>query len=153
MIIREMTLNDKDTFLAMSQDFYNSEATLHGFCPEFQEQNLDSFLQGSPYIRCLIFESEEKITGYALIAHSWSTEYGGPMIILEELYFIPEARHKGGSGQFFEWFFKEYRSRAAGYRLEVAPDNAYVMDIYRKYGYEPLEYLQMMKVDREQKKE
>ena len=75
------------------------------------------------------------------------------MIILEELYFIPEARKQGRSGQFFQWFFEEYSSKAAGYRLEVAPDNSYVMDIYRKYGYEPLEYLQMIKVDQDTEKE
>lgn len=148
MIIRNMVQNDKKEFLAMSQDFYNSEATLHGFCKERQERNLDSFLNGSPYIRCLAFEAAKKAIGYALIAHSWSTECGGPMIILEELYFIPQARKKGGAKQFFQWFFEEYKSQACGYRLEVAPDNAYVMDIYRKYGYEPLEYLQMIKVNR-----
>ncbi len=151
MIIRNMISSDKDVFLDMSQDFYNSEATLHGFQKKLQAQNLEAFLDGSPYVRCLMLESESPSgaapAGYALIAHSWSTEAGGPMIILEELYFIREARGKGGAKRFFQWFFEEYKDRAAGFRLEVAPDNAYVMDIYRKYGYEDLDYIQMIKIN------
>lgn len=147
MVIRNMLSQDRDVFLSMSQDFYQSDAALHGFDKCTQEKNLKAFLDGSPYVRCLLFEEEKTAApiGYGVIAHSWSTEYGGPMIILEELYFIPGARGQGGARAFFQWFFKEYKERAAGYRLEVAPKNSYVMDIYRKYGYEPLEYIQMLK--------
>ena len=93
----------------------------------------------------LMLEDQDGAAGYIIIAHSWSTEAGGPMIILEELYLIPGARGKGYAGEFFRWFFEEYRDRAAGYRLEVAPKNSDVIPLYEKFGYENLEYIQLMK--------
>ncbi len=146
MIIRNMSADDKEIFLKMSEVFYRSDAALHGFNRELQEKNLSGALSGSPYVRCLIFEAEGRTAGYSIIAHSWSSEAGGPMIILEELYLVPEARGKGLAGEFFRWFFHEYEDRAAGYRLEVAPKNSDVMSLYRKYGYETLEYIQMIKL-------
>lgn len=145
MIIRDMTLDDKEIFLKMSADFYTSDAALHDFDRETQEKNLAGAIAGSPYVRCLMLEDQDGAAGYIIIAHSWSTEAGGPMIILEELYLIPEARGKGYAGEFFRWFFEEYRDRAAGYRLEVAPKNSDVIPLYEKFGYENLEYIQLMK--------
>lgn len=148
MIIRDMTLQDRENFLAMVRDFYDSGAALHGFREEIPGKNLNAFLSGNPYLRCLMLESSDGITaGYALLSLSWTTEYGGPLVILEELYLCPDMRGRGLAGAFFRWLFTQYDTDAAAYRLEVAPGNAQVMDIYRKYGYETLEYIQMIRTE------
>ena len=48
MIIRDMTLDDKEIFLKMSADFYTSDAALHDFDRETQEKNLAGAIAGSP---------------------------------------------------------------------------------------------------------
>ena len=48
MIIRDMTLDDKEIFLKMSADFYTSDAALHDFDRETQERNLAGAIAGSP---------------------------------------------------------------------------------------------------------
>ena len=146
MIIRDMTGADKKIFLKMSENFYHSDAVLHDFSARITEQNLEGALSGSPYVRCLMLEETAGTpSGYAVIAHSWSSEAGGPMIILEELYLEPAARGQGLAAKFFDWFFEEYKGWAAGYRLEVAPKNADVLGLYEKYGYEKLAYIQMLR--------
>ncbi len=147
MIIRNMTAKDKDNFLSMSEIFYDSEAALHGFDRTAQERNFEATLKGTLPVRCLMLEEENGTAlGYGVVCHSWSSELGGPMILAEELYLKPEARGRGLANEYFRWLFKEYEGRAAGFRLEVAPENAWVMEIYKKHGFEPLEYIQMIKV-------
>lgn len=147
MIIRNMTPKDKDYFLSMSEIFYSSEAALHEFDRAAQENNFNASLKGGFPVRCLALEEENgPLLGYAIVCHSWSSELGGPMILAEELYLKPEARGLGLANEFFRWLFKEYEGRAAGFRLEVAPENAWVMEIYKKHGFTPLEYFQMIKI-------
>lgn len=146
MIIRNMSAKDKDNFLSMSDIFYSSEAALHGFDRSIQERNFTASLNNSPSIRCLMFEDEcGTILGYAIICHSWSTELGGPILLVEELYLKPQYRGHGHAREFFQWLFNEYEEKAVGFRLEVAPANAQVMEVYSKYGFKPLEYLQMIR--------
>ena len=144
MIIRNMSAKDKNNFLSMSEIFYSSEAALHGFD---RERNFEASLTGALPVRCLMLEEEDgTCLGYGIVCHSWSSELGGPMILAEELYLKPEARGRGLASGYFRWLFQEYEGRAAGFRLEVAPENAWVMDIYKKHGFGPLEYIQMIKV-------
>ena len=147
MIIRNMSAKDKNNFLSISEIFYSSEAALHGFDRAAQERNLEASLTGALPVRCLMLEEEDgTCLGYGIVCHSWSSELGGPMILAEELYLKPEARGRGLASGYFRWLFQEYEGRAAGFRLEVAPENAWVMDIYKKHGFGPLEYIQMIKV-------
>ncbi|MCI8274927.1 MAG: GNAT family N-acetyltransferase [Lachnospiraceae bacterium] len=147
MIIRNMSAKDKNNFLSMSEIFYNSEAALHSFDRAAQERNFEASLEGTLPVRCLMLEERDKtVLGYGIVCHSWSSELGGPMILAEELYLKPKARRRGLASEYFRWLFKEYEGQAAGFRLEVAPENAWVMEIYKKHGFEPLEYIQMIKV-------
>ena len=147
MIIRNMSAKDKNNFLSMSEIFYSSEAALHGFDRAAQERNFEASLTGALPVRGLVLEEEDgTCLGYGIVCHSWSSELGGPMILAEELYLKPEARGRGLASGYFRWLFQEYEGRAAGFRLEVAPENAWVMDIYKKHGFGPLEYIQMIKV-------
>lgn len=147
MIIRNMSAKDKNNFLSMSEIFYSSEAALHDFDRAAQERNFEASLTGTLPVRCLALEDEDgACLGYAIVCHSWSSELGGPMILAEELYLKPEARGRGLAHEFFRWLFNEYEGRAAGFRLEVAPENAWVMEIYKKHGFEPLGYHQMIRI-------
>ncbi len=147
MIIRNMSADDKDNFLSMSEIFYGSEAALHDFDSAAQERNFEASLSGALPVRCLMLEEADgTILGYAVVCRSWSSELGGPMILAEELYLKPEARGRGLAGEYFRWLFQEYEGQAAGFRLEVAPANARVTELYKKQGFEPLEYIQMIKV-------
>ena len=84
------------------------------------------------------------MAGYALLAHTWSQESGGDVIWVEELYVLPQFRGKGLGTAFFEELRRKY-PHASRFRLELEPDNERAEKLYRKMGFDFLEYCQMVK--------
>lgn len=91
---------------------------------------------------CLLFQGDTPV-GYGLLSRSFSPEAGGPVVWVEELYIRPQARGAGLGSAFFSWL--EQTLPAARYRLEVEPDNLGAIRLYRRKGYAPLPYLQMVR--------
>ena len=69
------------------------------------------------------------------------------MTWVEELYVRPAFQGRGCARQFFTWLEEHFP--AARYRLEVEPENERAMALYRRVGFEPLPYAQMI-LDRDE---
>lgn len=84
-----------------------------------------------------------------MLAKSYSTEYAGICIWIEDLYIKPEYRSLGLGTQFFEFVNNKYDSSSAAaavrFRLEVEPSNKQAIHIYKKCGYNELPYIEMTK--------
>ena len=87
MIINDITAADRDEFIAMETDFYNSPAVLHEVKRENLVKTFDRLMAGSPFVRCLFFRDENRgaVLGYALLAFSYSNEAGGDVVWVDEL--------------------------------------------------------------------
>lgn len=142
MNIREFTEVDRELYFRMARAFYSCGATLHAFNQEIAANNFDAIISGSPFIQGYILEEDGASLGYALLAHSWSTEMGSQLTWLEEIYLSDACRGKGIGSKFLEWLTTSY---SGAFRLEVSPENTRVMELYRRFGFENLDYLQMMK--------
>lgn len=143
MLIRDIRQQDKQDYLAMSQDFYSGDATQS---PVGQKNFLDTFeqaMQGSPLMRALILEEDGQTVGYGLLAFYWSNEAGGLVVQIEELYFLERCRGKGYGHQFFSWV-KEAYPQARRFRLEVCQRNPRAKALYERLGYTELPYIQMI---------
>ncbi len=88
---------------------------------------------------------EDNLAGYGMIAKSYSTEFGGLCIWIEDLYIEPEYRGMGIGTQFFQHIEETYRGKAVRYCLEVAADNENAIKVYEKNGFERVGYVEMMK--------
>ena len=64
-----------------------------------------------------------------------------------EMYLRPDYRGRGVASGFFRWL-KEHLP-AARYRLEAEANNKGAIALYRRLGYDPLNYLQFIKEPRE----
>lgn len=142
-MIRSVTANDRDAWLAMMDDFYHSEAVLHAIPRESMENTFRALTEGSPYAAGYVIEREGRSAGYALLSFTWSNEVGGKVVWIEELYLKPGFRGQGLGGEFFRWLHREFGD-ARRFRLEVSEENDDAARLYRRLGYTPLDYRQMV---------
>lgn len=145
MTIRNLLPGDRETFLAMCRDFYDSPAVLHPVTDATFSRTFAACLEDeNPLVRGVLLEDNRQPVGYAILAFSFSAEVGGTVVLLDELYLIPQARGRGWGSQFFGWLFEEY-PQAARFRLEVSSQNPGAAALYQRLGFEPLGYGQMIR--------
>ena len=142
-MIRKMQESDRVEVLAMMRVFYTSPAVLSNGSEEIFCKDIEECLSDSPYLEGYVFHHEGRIQGYAMVAKSFSTEFGKPCIWIEDLYFLPEFRGLGFGSSFFEFIEQKYPN--AIFRLEVEEENERAVHVYRKCGYEVLPYMEMKK--------
>ena len=143
-MIRRFAPEDRNVFLEMCSEFYQTQAVDHAIPRSMMEENFGTVIKGSPYVDGVIIEKDGKPAGYGLISLTYSGEAGGLCVILEEIY-IREEHRGGGLGQeFFAWAEEQY-PEARRFRLEVTPSNERAMALYRRLGFKPLEYVPMVR--------
>ena len=141
--IRPMTHSDKPRVLEMMRVFYRSDAVWTNGSEEIFEADVDSCIGDSPYLEGYILELDGKIQGYAMIAKSFSTEFGKPCIWIEDLYLQEEARNQGLGQGFFAFITQKYAGSL--FRLEVEEENRRAIHVYEKCGFSRLPYVEMKK--------
>ncbi len=170
VIFRPVCEGDREEFLAMSREFYASDAVLHPIPEGYHERAFAELLRSDVYAECYLFEENngngkkggncenngsngnkenngnkesKKIIGFALLAKMYSREAGGLCIWLDELYLREGYRGQGIGSEFFA--FLEKTHPAERYRLETDPENESAQRLYHRRGYRDLPYLQMIK--------
>ncbi len=84
------------------------------------------------------------LAGYAMIAPSYTTEYGGKCIWIEDIYIKPDYRRKGLATRFFS-FIEENYPDAVRFKLEVEQENEGAIENYKRNGYGISPYFEMTK--------
>lgn len=144
-MIRNFKETDLDAYIRLSDAFYHSSAVIHPIPKENFVKTFHTILQGSPYEKGVIIESDGEIAGYALLSFTYSNEVGGIVLWLDEVYICPSYQGRGLGTELLEFLDREYRDKVRRIRLEVTPINNSAIRLYKKMGYEPLDYLQMIK--------
>ena len=142
-IIRAITAVDKPCVMEMMRVFYASEAVLSNGSEEIFENDVQACLDASPYLEGYVFEEAGALQGYAMVAKSFSTEFGKPCVWIEDLY-IKEAHRGRGIGSLFLRYIEEKYPMAV-LRLEVEQENERAVRVYEKCGFEVLPYMEMKK--------
>jgi len=129
----------------MAHRFYMSDAVCGSIPKKNFKQTFMLCLQGSPYARGVMLEADGEVAGFALLSFTHSTEAGGLVVLLEELYVTECFRGKGLTTQFFNFIKAEYGKKAARFKLEVTQSNKHAIEVYKHYGFEVVEYLAMVR--------
>lgn len=140
-IIRPMTANDKPAVAQMMRDFYSSPAVLSNGSEEIFLNDMETCIGDSPYLEGYILENAQETQGYAMIAKSWSTEFGKPCIWIEDLYIKEMYRGTGLGKSFIDFITQKYTDCI--FRLEVEEDNKQAVKLYEKCGFGILSYMEM----------
>lgn len=141
--IRAMLEQDRPLILAMMKEFYASPAVLSNGSEEIFQNDFDYCISDSPYLEGYVFEDNQSIQGYAMVAKSFSTEFGKPCIWIEDLYIKAECRGLGIGKKFLMFIEKKYPE--AILRLEVEEENEGAVRVYEACGYHVLPYMEMKK--------
>ena len=139
--IRCMEEKDKAQVIQMMRVFYASAAVLSNGSEEIFAADVDNCVGECPYLEGYIFEDGGDIQGYAMVAKSYSTEFGKPCIWIEDLYMKEPYRGQGIGSQFFDFIKKEYPGSI--FRLEVEEENKRAIAVYKKNGFDFLPYMEM----------
>ena len=144
LTFRALTPADHDVVLPMVRDFYRSDAVLHPIDGALLERSFRAAVDpDQPLLRGVMILSDGTPAGYLYITRSWSTDAGGPCVFLEEIYFAPAFRGRGLGGQALDWLRGQY-PEACRFRLELTHANGRAAQAYRRAGYQPLDYDQMV---------
>ena len=142
--MRKMTPEDKPYVLEMMRKFYSSDAVMTNGSEEIFENDIEECISESPYLEGFVFTDEEgTVKGYAMIAHSYSTEFGRRCIWIEDLYLEKELRGKGLASGFFDYLKTQYPDSVN--RLEAEAENERAIKTYSKTGFEEIPYLEMIR--------
>lgn len=142
-IIRNMTLEDQESVIEMMRVFYASPAVLSNGSEDIFLNDIENCVNENPYVEGFIFEDSKDIQGYAMVAKSFSTEFGKPCIWIEDLYIKKEYRGFGIGSMFIDYIGRKYED--AILRLEVEKENERAVKVYEKCGFEVLPYMEMKK--------
>ena len=138
-----MEEKDRAETVEMMRIFYSSPAVSTNGSDEIFGADIDACIGSSPYLEGYVFEGDGQILGYAMLAKSFSTEFGKPCIWIEDIYIKAEYRGLGIGGRFFAYVEEKYKD--AIFRLEVEAENEAALGLYKKCGYDFLPYLEMKK--------
>ena len=141
--IRVMTEKDKTEILEMMRVFYTSPAVFTNGSEEVFLSDIENCINDNPYLEGYIIEDSNGIQGYAMIAKSFSTEFGKPCIWIEDLYIKEEYRGLGLGNMLMEFITKKYTDCI--FRLEVEEENERAVKLYEKCGFTVLPYMEMKK--------
>ena len=142
-MIRLMNREDKAIVLDMMRVFYASEAVLSNGSEEIFLSDIDACVNDSPYLEGYILEENGEIQGYAMIAKSFSTEFGKPCIWIEDLYVKEPYRGMGLGRGVLNYIVDKYPGCL--FRLEAERENERAIHVYEKCGFEVLPYLELKK--------
>lgn len=144
-MIRKITPADRQAYISMVTDFYTSDAVCHCVDPSHFERTFDELIKRDTYAEGYIFEAQDNvITGYALLAKTFSQEAGGMVIWVEEIYIKPEFRGMGQGREFLNSMISRLGNGVSRIRLEASACNAKAVKLYRSLGFTDLEYGQLI---------
>ncbi len=141
--IRIMVESDRASVMEMMRVFYASPAVLSNGSEEIFKADLDACVGDSPYLEGYVFEKDGTVQGYAMIAKSFSTEFGKPCIWIEDLYIKSEFRGLGIGSRFLGFIEEKYPDSV--FRLEAEAENERALHVYKKCGFEVLPYIELKK--------
>lgn len=143
--IRKIKKQDSQSVFDMMRIFYNSPLVISTPSDEILKRNINDCLSDIPFVEGYVFEENNDIIGYAMMAKSYSTEFGGMCIWIEDIYIKSDYRHMGIGSRFLKFIENEYKGKAVLMRLEAENENKKAVAAYEKNGFSKLPYIEMIK--------
>ncbi len=140
--IRKMQRGDEKFVIDLMREFFNSPATITNGSEKIFAANVKNCLDDSICAEGFVFVDGEKIVGYAITARSYSTEFGGECIWIEDIFIKENYRGRGVGTKFIQHVKKLFPDKIL--RLEAEPDDVKLLNFYKRFGFKELPYLELV---------
>ena len=138
--IRKMQRDDSAIVIDMMRGFYSSPALITNGSEKIFMANIESCLRGR--IEGFVFVVEDKVVGYGITVQSYSTEFGGECIWIEDIFVEAEYRGHGIGTKFIRHVKELYPDKIL--RLEADKGNEAALKVYKRLGFRELPYLELV---------
>ncbi len=143
-MIRFIEKKDAEACATLLKEFYATDAVCHDIPNENIERTIELALADSPYVKIIISESDGHYEGFCTLSFTYSSEAGGIVTLIEEIYVRDDFKGKGIGTKIFEFVRSEFDHKTKRYRLEVVSENVGAIKLYERLGFEELPYMQMI---------
>lgn len=142
--LAEFKLEDFNNYMDMEKSFYSSGATITEFDENIVKKNFYEIISRSNFLNGFIINWSNKPAGFVILSFMWSSEMGGKIVFIEELFVSKAFRNMGIAYSALELIVNKYKNHVTRFRLEVCGTNKKAIALYKKIGFYCLNYNQMV---------
>lgn len=144
IVIRDYEDHDYSEFVGMVNALYREDPEGKPMELSKVAATVNEYKNHPEKIRIVLLLKKNEVIGYSILVHFWSNEYGGNILVVDELY-IKEKYRNAGIGSYFIKQLEESGDCAA-IQLETTPSNERACHYYRRLGFEVSENTHLVKV-------
>ncbi len=148
---RPVRRDEIDTLTALAARFYDEGPTEKPFRLKNLESTVDELARHPEKGTVFVIETGNDLAGYAIVINSWSNEYGGNILNIDELYLLPAHRRQGIASDFIGLLARVAPAGTVAIQLEVSRSNKGAAGFYKKLGFTVLRNVLMIKEISEKK--
>jgi len=126
---------DRGEFTEMVFALYDEDPTGMPITEDKIIKTINESVCGSEKVQIVMIRNGVENIGYGIITFSWSNEYGGIVVNIDELYIKKGFRNNNAGSSFIEHLQDTYKN-AAMLTLEVTPENKDALRLYNRLGFE-----------------
>ena len=141
--IRYFEPGDEELFFRLASLFYKSNAAVQDVSREDLRSTFLCCVNDSPYIRGVFMCRDGEVCGYALLSFTYSNEYGGKIMAIDEIFIEEEFRNRGILDYFSAKIISDYKNEVNCIEVAIRPGNKAVIRICEKLGFTQDEYVLM----------
>ncbi len=129
--------SDGETVAGLIKKLYEEIPSEKSMTLEKIQRTFAAFSKNPSLGEIKLLEKKGEIFGYAILVNFWSNEFGGNILIIDEIYIKEEFRSLGIASDFINHLAKKRHNHSVAIQLEVSPENVKASELYRKLGFEP----------------
>lgn len=132
---RKFTSSDKGVLAEMILGLYTEDPSDKIVDIQKIERTFESLLKEPTRGTIVLFEKGDQIAGYSILINFWSNEFGGNILIIDELFVQKEFRSQGIASRFIQYLVDTRFNDSVALQLEVTPDNHRALALYKSLGF------------------
>ena len=125
------------TVASMMASLYAEDPSPHPIGQANFHRTIETLLTSPASGQIILFTQSAAPVGYAILIPYWSNEFGGRILIVDELFVLPDHRGQGIAKIFFAHLKSTRPMQSVALALEVTPTNTRAQKLYQSLGFHP----------------